>query len=154
MSALRDALEAAQARLRAAEEDAQGEERLRALVGSLRFEAEQYERLLQRAEARARREHADLAGRLMATGFSVLFGMPIVVMMSSSLAKAVRSERELAVALMLVGTVVIAVTLSNRASGAVVRWVSPEWRLVRRARRLAASLETTSPSPLEGRGSG
>lgn len=141
MSEGRDALEAAQARLKALEAGAITDEQLEVLARTLALEADTFARHLERAERTARaQERTGQAARLLTAGFTLLFGMPIVVIISSSLSKLLRHQHELAVALLVLGGLIIGAVFSTRASVGLARWFSAEWRLVRRARRVLQAL--------------
>lgn len=143
MSAQRDALERAQARLKALESQGISDEQLALLARGLEREAEVYEQLLEKAERRAvARETPGQAARLMTFGFALLFVTPIVAMIGFSASKSLRHEAELAVSSLVLGLLLILATLLPRARRAVAHLFSAEWRFIHRARRSAASLRT------------
>lgn len=145
MSEVRDALEGAQARLRSLEAEGAGHAPLEALAAALEHEASQYERLLDRAERHGRRPALGQAERIQTTGFAVLFVTPVVVLISASLARSLRAQAELSVLLLILGCALITALFWPRATRALVRLVSPEWRLLRRARKAAALVRKTLP---------
>lgn len=141
MSGTRDALEQAQARLKGLADESVTDEQLLRVAESLEQECDALEKLLVRAEGRERaKEGSGLAARLLTTGFTLLFGMPTVVMISWSVSRIIRSEIELAVVLMLGGVLLIAGVFSQRFSTRVARAFSAEWQWVRKGRRLARRL--------------
>lgn len=141
MSAERDALEAAQARIRALESGAAVD--LSLLAEALRDEAERYQAVLEKGERKAlSRENPGTAGRLMSFGFALLFVAPLVAMVGVSSAQFIRYQQEGAVLLVVLGVLLISGTFSRRVRRGVAHLFSPEWRLVRRAQRLAARSST------------
>lgn len=139
MSADRDALESAQARLK--ELEAQPVADLSVLAESLEREADTYEQLLEKGERRAlARENTRASDRLITFGFALLFGTPSVAMIGISISKFLRHQPEAAVGILILGVVLIFMTLMARARRAIAHLVSAEWRLVARARRAAAAL--------------
>lgn len=141
MSAERDRLESAQARLKELEEHPLTDDQLSLLATALEREAESYQHLLEKGERRAlARETTGPAARLMTFGFALLFVTPIVAMVGVSISKTLRHQPEAAVALLALGALLIAATLWGRARRAVAHLVSGEWRFIRRARKTAASL--------------
>jgi hypothetical protein len=144
VSEARDALEQAQARLRDLAREGVTDAQLQRLADSLDQECEALETLLVRAEGRDRgKESSGLAARLLTTGFTLLFGMPTVVMISASASRMLRFERELAVVVMLAGAALISGVFSTRVSVAVARWFSDDWRWVRKGRRLAGRVRAS-----------
>lgn len=139
---VRAALELAQARLRELEARPAPEEPCPALAAALRREADGLEALLGRVEHRAlAREGAGRGERVIFFSFSVLFVLPVVAMVGFSAGGALRREPAAAVGLLVAGAVLLAVAFSARARGAVRHAVSPDFRLVRDARRTATRLE-------------
>ena len=146
MSEARDALERAQARLKELEGQPSMEEQLDQLAASLESEAERYQQLLEKGERRAlAREITPLAARLMTFGFALGFGGPIVAMVGVSSSRFLRHQPELAAVILGAGVLLIIGTLVMRTQRAVAHFFSPEWRVVKRARRLSADLRTLLP---------
>jgi len=141
MSEERDALERAQARLKRLEGQGTTDDQLEQLAAALEREARAYEQVLQRGEVRAlARESTPPAARLLTFGFALGFVGPIVVMVGVSAARFLRNQPELAAVTLGAGLALIISTLLVRTQRAVAHLFSPEWRFVRRARRLASSL--------------
>ena len=143
MSAERDALENAQARLK--ELEAQPVVDLSLLAESLEREADAYEQVLEKGERRAlARENVEAAARLVTFGFALLFVTPSVAMIGVSVSKLLRHQPEAAVGILILGGLLIFMTLMARVRRAIAHLVSAEWRFVARARRAAASLRGLS----------
>ncbi|MDP1821721.1 MAG: hypothetical protein Q8L48_00690 [Archangium sp.] len=141
MSAERDALEQAQARLKELEASPVTDEQLSWLAEALEREADAYAQLLEKGERRAlARDTTGQAVRLTTLGFALLFVTPMVAMLGVSLSKLLRHEPELAGVMLLLGLGLIAATLFARARRAVAHLVLTEWRFIARARRTAASV--------------
>jgi len=141
MSAERDALENAQARLKELEVSPITDDQLSSLASALEREADAYEQLLEKGERRAlARETTGAAARLMTFGFALLFVTPIVSMIGVSIAKALRTQQEAAMAMLALGALLIAATLMAKARRLIAHLVSAEWRLISRARRMAGSI--------------
>lgn len=144
MSAERDALEQAQARLKELETSPITDEQLSSLADSLEREAKAYEQLLEKGERRAlARDTTGQAVRLTTLGFALLFVSPMVAMIGVSLSKVLRHEPELAGVMLVLGLALICVTLSARARRAVAHLVLSEWRFIARARRRASSIRAS-----------
>lgn len=141
MSAQRDALEIAQARLKSLEASPVTDEQLSALASQLEKEADAYEQVLEKGERRVlARETTGAAARLMTFGFALLFVTPMVSMIGVSLSKMIRTQQEAAVGMLAVGALLIAGVLLARARRLIAHLVSAEWRLIARARRMAGSI--------------
>lgn len=141
MSAARDALESAQARLKELERNPVTEDQLLVLANALEKEAQAYEQVLEKGERRAlARENTDPTARLMTFGFALLFVTPAVAMIGVSLARQLKHQPEAAWAALVAGFLLIMATLLSRARRAVAHLVSPEWRFIASARRTAESL--------------
>lgn len=111
MSAQRDALEAAQARLRELESGGVADAQLHALAEGLEREAGAWEVALERGEQKAlRKERSGQSARLMSSGFALLFVTPIVVMAGVSLSRSLRHQHEVAVLCLIGGGVLIGLT--------------------------------------------
>lgn len=143
MSEARDALERAQARLKELEAQPSMDQQLDQLAASLESEAERYQQLLEKGERRAlAREITPPAARLMTFGFALGFVGPIVAMVGVSSSRFLRHQPELAAVILGAGVLLITGTLVMRTQRAVAHLFSPEWRVVKRARRLSAHLRT------------
>ena len=141
MSAERDELERTQARIRELEAHPVTDEQLSVLATALEREAESYQSVLRKAERQAlAREVIGQAVRLMTFGFALVFVTPIVGMIGVSASKALRHQPEAAVASLVVGMGLILGVMWGRARRWVAHLVSPEWRFIKRARRLSGSL--------------
>ena len=150
MSAERDALEVAQARLKELEANPITDEQLTLLARALEREALTYEQLLDRGERRAlARQTTGQAVRLMTLGFALLFVTPMVAMIGVSLAKLLRHETEAAVAIVALGLALICITLFARTRRAIAHLVQTEWRFLSRAKKTAASLRELTGMPRE-----
>lgn len=135
-------LEAAQARLRTLEETEVSSLASARLAGELRREADAVELLLGRVERRVlAMEDAGPGARVMAFGFSMLFVLPVVAMVGFSLGGALRQEPVVAGVLLAVGVLLLAASFSGRAREALRHLFSPDFRLVKDARRVAERLE-------------
>ncbi len=152
MSEQRDALERAQARLKQLEGQGVTDDELAQLASALAREADTFEQLLRRGERRTlARERTPQEARAATFGFSLGIVAPIVVMVGYSAARFLRNQPELAALTLGAGLVLIISTLLMRTQRAVAHLFSPEWRLIRKARRLSLPL---SPEGGEGRGEG
>ena len=141
MSAERDALERAQARLKELETNPITDEQLLLLATALEREAQTYEQLRDRGERRAlARQTTGQGVRLVTLGFALLFVTPMVAMIGVSLSKLLRYETEAAVALLALGLTVICITLFARTRRAIAHLVLTEWRFLKRVKKTAASL--------------
>jgi hypothetical protein len=141
MSAQRDALEEAQARLKELEASPVTDEQLGLLASALEHEAEAYEQVLEKGERRAlARDATGPAARLMTFGFTLLFVTPMVSMIGVSVSKQLRHEQAGAIAVMVLGVLLITATLAARARRSIAHLASAEWRFIARARRMAASM--------------
>lgn len=143
MSEARDALERAQARLKELDSLPSMDEQLEQLAVALESEAERYQQLLEKGERRAlAREITPPAARLMTFGFALGFVGPIVAMVGVSSSRFLRHQPELSAVILGAGVLLIIGTLVMRTQRAVAHLFSPEWRVVKRARRLSAHLRT------------
>ena len=141
MSAERDALEEAQARLKELEVSLVTDEQLTRLADSLEREAEVYEQVLEKGERRAlARDATGPAARLMTFGFTLLFVTPMVSMIGVSISKLLRNQQEGAIAVIILGAVLITTTLVARARRSIAHLASAEWRFIAKARRVARTL--------------
>lgn len=146
MSEQRDSLERAQARVKVLEARPSLDEQLAQLAGSLESEAARYAQSLERGERKAlARESTPLAARLLTFGFALGFVGPIVAMVGVSSSRFLRHQPELAALVLGAGLVLIIATLLVRSQRAVAHLFSPEWRLVKRARRMALKLKNHLP---------
>lgn len=143
MSEERDALERAQARLKEFEAKPSMDESLEQLASSLENEADRYQQLLEKGERRTlARESTPPAARLMTFGFALGFVGPIVAMVGVSSSRFLHHQPELASVVLGAGVLLIIGTLVVRTQRAVAHLFSPEWRVVKRARRLSVHLRT------------
>lgn len=140
----RDELEELQARLIRVEARAPTREQLQALADQLDREAKAWSQRLEQVELRAMKgEVQGTATRVMSFGFMLLFVTPMVAIVGTALSRALRGESALAVVMVVLGLGALFATLSWRVRLRVGRWVSPEWRLVRRVTRLVAVLRAS-----------
>ena len=143
MSAERDELEAAQARVKELEGTTVTDDQLTMLATALEREAELFEKLLEKGERRAlARDGTGPAARLMTFGFAALFVTPMVSMIGVSLSKWLSREQELAVLIIILGAALIAATLFARARRSIAHLASAEWRFIAKARKTAALLRS------------
>ena len=143
MSAQRDDLEAAQARLKELESEGVTDEQLTMLATALEREADLFEKVLEKGERRALAgDSTGPAARLMTFGFAALFVTPMVSMIGVSLSKWLRHQQEAAVGVIILGATLIAATLLARARRSIAHLVSTEWRFIAKARRMAESLRS------------
>jgi hypothetical protein len=140
MSTERDELEAAQARLKELEGTSVSDEQLTMLASALEREAELFEKLLESGERRAlSRDTTGQTTKLVTFGFAAVFVTPMVSMIGFSLSKWLRHQQ---VAVIILGAALIAATLLARARRSIAHLVSAEWRIIAKARRMAASLRS------------
>jgi hypothetical protein len=138
--ALREEYEALQAReKRVREALAASEPSLHEEEARLSQELDWLERTLEQREERAARQLArrPVSQRVAAFGFDVLFVVPIVSMLGITIGRRLRNEVEFSVLLLAVGLLIIALWVIRPVRTALLRLLSPEWRFVRRARRLS-----------------
>ncbi|MFT3712583.1 MAG: hypothetical protein QM817_33460 [Archangium sp.] len=141
MSAAREELEQAQARIKEIEARMISELQLQLLADQLEREADSWEKTLDRGEKRKLREDTTSPGaRVMAFGFALLAVTPVVAMVGISLSRMMRHEFELAWALLVLGILVVVVTSLPIARRAIAHRFSRAWKLSREARLEAASL--------------
>lgn len=141
MSDARDELERLQVAVKALEAREVPDAQLEALAEALEREAAAYEQMLEKNERRAEAsERGGLSGRVMAFGFSLLFVTPIVAIIGVSLAKLLRHETELAVAVLAFGVVLIVGTSFSPLRHLVAHRASGEWKRARDAVKQAEAL--------------
>jgi hypothetical protein len=141
MSAQRDALEEAQAQLKALESSSISDEQLLLMADSLEREAASYEQVLEKGERRTlARDATGPAARLMTFGFALLFVTPMVSMIGVSISKLLRHQQEAAVAVIVLGASLITATLTARARRSIAHLASAEWRFIAKARRMAGAI--------------
>lgn len=141
MSALRDELEALQARRHQLAEALASSREAPLFVEVLEHELDALEKALTRGEARDDRRTARLpiVQRVATFGFVLLFVVPIVAIIGNSLGRSIRGQTELGVALACVGLAVTVATVVRRIRHAAWHSIARPWRLVREARQLTDS---------------
>jgi hypothetical protein len=143
MSADRDELEAAQARIKELEGTTVSDEQLTMLASMLEKEAELFERTMESGERRAlARDTTGQSTKQVTFTFAAVILTPMVSMIGFSLSKGLRLQQELAVLIIILGAVLIAATLLARARRSIAHFVSAEWRIIAKARRMAESLRS------------
>ncbi len=148
MSEARAELERLQARLRELELLGVSDLQLELVAVQLEREAEAWAQWLDRAEQKAlRAENPGTGARVLGFGFSLLVLAPIVAMVGVSGSRLLTHEPELAVAVLLLGLLVVTFTAWGRTRRLVWRRLSRAWRLIRAARATSLSLRA-------GRGQG
>jgi hypothetical protein len=153
MSAHREALERAQARLVELDALSLTDAHLAQVADQLERELTAWESTLERGErVRLRQDVTGTGGRVLGFGFSLLFVAPIVAIIGSALGRVLRQEPELSVALLLLGAAVVGLTSWPRARRAVAHRVSTEWRFVRRVRAQVDALRVVALSSPSGSG--
>ncbi|MEW5742731.1 MAG: hypothetical protein AB1938_27690 [Myxococcota bacterium] len=116
-------------------------------VEHLSLEVDHLEKALRERESRATRRLASrpVSQRVAAFGFQVLFVAPIVAMVGVALGRQARYQPEVAWVLLVSGLLLTLSWVVGPLRTAVLRGVSPAWRLVRRARRALRVVEETLP---------
>lgn len=136
MSQTRDALEAAQRALAVLEANAVPAAELQVVADQLAREIETWETMLDRGEKRVlATERVSLSGSVLSFGFAVVFVGPVVAIVGTALSRMMRHETELNVVTLISGIILISLALWPRARRAIAHRVSPEWRMLRLARR-------------------
>lgn len=142
--ALRERYEALQVREREAKAAlAASESALLDEAAHLEQEVEALEKSLTEDEARTSRALArrPVSQRVAAFGFQVLFVAPIVAMVGVAIGRRLRHEDEAAVALLVVGLVVLLAWVVRPLRTRLLRRGERRWRVVREARALLKASE-------------
>lgn len=137
----RDALEAAQQRLRQLELLRTPDATLLTLADSLEREVDAWSRTIDAKERTVvTREHSPLAASVMGFGFALVFAGPMVAMIGTVLSRALGHDVWLALGCLLPGLALAALSYWKRARRAVSHRFSGEWRRLREARAQVATL--------------
>lgn len=146
--ALRERYEVLQVREREAKASlAASESALLDEAAHLEQEVEALEKSLTEGEARTSRAQArrPVSQRVAAFGFQVLFVAPIVAMVGVAIGRRLRHQDEAAVALLVVGLLVLLAWVVRPLRTRLLRRGERRWRVVRQARALLNSPVTPGP---------